>query len=694
LELLNRTNQAIVLRNWTISDNMVTETLPTITIPPGTFFVVAGRVASFIVNFPGFSGLIVEMPDGTIGNALGNTGDRLILRDSRGVLIDALSYGDDTSVFDPPCPAVAAGHSLERRPAGYDTGQASDFVDNPSPSPGQGLPALPTATPTPASYPDTVVLNEFLPAPHDVDWNGDGKIDSGDEWIELYNRGSIAVDLGGWQLDDVAGSGSALYTLPPGTSIASHGFRLFFGKQTNLSLNNDGDSVRLLWPTGLVADSFVYTTTTYDQSYSRTEDGGGTWTRTYPPSPGQPNRPAPTPTPTLTPTPAVYTDTVVLNEFLAAPHDVDWNGDGKVDSDDEWIELYNRGSVVVDLGGWQLDDVAAGGSNPYTLPSGTSLAPHDFLLVFGKQTNLTLNNDGDSVRLLWPTGQVVDSFTYTSAKYDQSYSRTEDGGGTWTQTYPPSPGQPNRPAPTPTPGPTKPPPTPSVLYLGSIAQARTMPTGRRVSVQGQATVNAGVFGDQDIYIQDDTAGILVHLRSGTLPSLLEGNWLRVVGEIWSSRGETEIRLTGVGDVQVVGHQTPRPPRPARSGEVGEATEGQLLQISGRVLRYDADNIFLDDGSGEAKVQIRSGIGFQRPKVEKGQWLTVVGIVSQWGLKQPYEGGYRLLPRYPRDFGGLPVLLPATGESATPLPWPAVGLASLALALLAWRNRSSRAGWRR
>jgi len=61
------------------------------------------------------------------------------------------------------------------------------------------------------------------------------------------------------------------------------------------------------------------------------------------------------------------------------------------------------------------------------------------------------------------------------------------------------------------------------------------------------------------------------------------------------------------------------------------------------------------------VQMRSGIGFQRPKVAKGQWLTVVGIVSQWGVRQPYEGGYRLLPRYPRDFGGLPALLPATGE---------------------------------
>ncbi|QLQ06435.1 MAG: lamin tail domain-containing protein [Anaerolineae bacterium] len=38
------------------------------------------------------------------------------------------------------------------------------------------------------------------------------------------------------------------------------------------------------------------------------------------------------------------------------------------DQDDEYIELYNAGTVAVDLGGWQLDDRADGGTSPTPSP--------------------------------------------------------------------------------------------------------------------------------------------------------------------------------------------------------------------------------------------------------------------------------------------------------------------------------------
>ncbi|QLQ08848.1 MAG: lamin tail domain-containing protein [Anaerolineae bacterium] len=58
------------------------------------------------------------------------------------------------------------------------------------------------------------------------------------------------VDLGGWRLDDVAGGGSAPYTIAPGAILPAHGFRVFFRSQTHVALNNSGDDVRLLAPTG------------------------------------------------------------------------------------------------------------------------------------------------------------------------------------------------------------------------------------------------------------------------------------------------------------------------------------------------------------------------------------------------------------------------------------------------------------
>ncbi len=153
VELLNCTNEPVELEGWRISDNYDSDPIPSLTLPPHGFAVIAAT-QDFHTNFPDFTGAIVFIEDGCIGNGLSNDGDRLILKDSASTIIDALSYGDSDTIMLPPCQDVAAGHSLERQPAGMDTDQASDFVDNPNPTPGYGLttPALtptPTITPTP-----------------------------------------------------------------------------------------------------------------------------------------------------------------------------------------------------------------------------------------------------------------------------------------------------------------------------------------------------------------------------------------------------------------------------------------------------------------------------------------------------------------------------------------------------------------
>ena len=145
----------------------------------------------------------------------------------------------------------------------------------------------------------------------------------------------------------------------------------------------------------------------------------------------------------MTPTAVEYDRNALrLNEVLPAPAEIDWNGDGTANTNDEWIEVYNRGSAAIDLGGWLLDDIAAGGSAPYVIPAGNLLEPGGFLVLFRDRTGVTLNNDGDTVRLLGPDAAEVDTFTYAKSKNDRSFSRSTDGDGAWTETYPPSPGAP------------------------------------------------------------------------------------------------------------------------------------------------------------------------------------------------------------------------------------------------------------
>ncbi len=111
------------------------------------------------------------------------------------------------------------------------------------------------------------------------------------EWIELYNKGDMAIDVSGWALDDEADDGSPLYFLPAGTVIEPHGFLLLFGSETGLNLANTKDVVRLLYRNGVELEQYRYYATWHDRSFSKTEDGGAEWTIWYPPTPGAPNHP-------------------------------------------------------------------------------------------------------------------------------------------------------------------------------------------------------------------------------------------------------------------------------------------------------------------------------------------------------------------------------------------------------------------
>ncbi len=68
--------------------------------------------------------------------ALSNDGDELILVDGMTV-IDALSYGSRTTIFNPAVPGAASGQSIERQPANCDTNTSADWQIQSTPTPGQ-----------------------------------------------------------------------------------------------------------------------------------------------------------------------------------------------------------------------------------------------------------------------------------------------------------------------------------------------------------------------------------------------------------------------------------------------------------------------------------------------------------------------------------------------------------------------------
>ena len=145
---------------------------------------------------------------------------------------------------------------------------------------------------------------------------------------------------------------------------------------------------------------------------------------------------SPTPTPTWIP------GRVVINEVLMRPHH-DWEGAGGVTTDDEFIELYNRGPGAVNLEGWTLDDYVVGGSASYALPP-RRLEAGEFLVLFRTKTRLALNDGGDQVRLSDPDGRPVDKVRYLGpSAANLSYGRLPDGDDVLVYGLWPTPGKEN-----------------------------------------------------------------------------------------------------------------------------------------------------------------------------------------------------------------------------------------------------------
>ena len=107
-----------------------------------------------------------------------------------------------------------------------------------------------------------------------------------------------------------------------------------------------------------------------------------------------------------------------------------------MESPEQWVELYNRGSTTVDLSGWQFAD-----GIDYTFPNGTSLAAGEYLLVAWDvaamqsaypQANVAgpfsgnISNSGERLLLVDANGNPADEVRYFDGGRWPEFA---DGGG-------------------------------------------------------------------------------------------------------------------------------------------------------------------------------------------------------------------------------------------------------------------------
>lgn len=533
-----------------------------------------------------------------------------------------------------------------------------------------------------AVYSSEVVINEFLPDPTGSD--------ADNEFIEVLNLGTSAVDLSGWKLDDADG-GSTAYVIPAGTMAGAGGYISFTRAVTKLALNNDGDSVRLLSPDASVKASTSYGDSTEGQSWNRLESGkyeesttltaGAKNVITRPSAESAAGKPSQGEDEGGT---GDFSSDIVINELLPNPTGSD--------TENEFVELFNQGSVSVNLAGWELDD-EDGGSGTYTIPVGTVIGAGKLLALLRPQTKLALNNNADSVRLFDPAGKEISSFTYEESA-EEGVAWARDAQGKYQLTTTVTQGKGNVIV-SPASGPST-----SSGQAGQVAGAsvknvdlkniRSEREGTMIAVEGVVSAPPGVLGKGILYLAG--SGVQVYFSEDEYPELAPGDKVKITGELSSYLGETRVKLASVSDMAVSGKAEPPLPHQVKTGEVSESLEGFLVVVIGRVSETSGDTFYVDDGSGEVKIFIKDSTGIEKPKMKKGDLVTIIGVVSQT------TSGYRILPRFQEDvrLGAVAGLktFPATGlrqgygrpaGSALPGRVIVLALAALWLPALTWKS---------
>ncbi len=472
------------------------------------------------------------------------------------------------------------------------------------------------------------------------------------EWIEFVNPSNNSVSTLGWNVSDA----SQTTTLFPDQQVPAGGFILL--ENPKGKLNNDGDTVLLKNPNGVLVDSVTYSTSlgtapAAAESLARTSTN--TFALTTTPTKNSANVMTPRAVPQTNTTPTTPTESVPdssatetsttttetteqqpVTPPAPSPRTVRlsemYANTGGSDATDEYIELENTGSELVSLAGWKLKD-ASGAT--FSFAQDAFIAPHTFKAFYRPQTKLSLNNDLETISLLAPDGAIVDTQSYAQAKTTEAYTRTnnlwywtttrtpnesnplpgsvtdiqtssDDGSGTSTNTSSTTNAQGALSA--------------SLLSISDVKQKQA---GARVKIHGVVTALPNTFNSQTMYVQDETGGIQIFKSDCLFPTLVLGQSVTVTGVLSQINGEVRIKVTNQTTLTAGAVMEAVSPEQLSSDD--EDSIGSLISIAGLITAKTGTRVAVNVNGETWNVDLPKSVS---ALYKPGATIQVSGILAK------------------------------------------------------------------
>lgn len=184
----------------------------------------------------------------------------------------------------------------------------------------------------------------------------------------------------------------------------------------------------------------------------------------------------------------------------------------------------------------------------------------------------------------------------------------------------------------------------------SIADARTLPLGTVVTIDGSATTPSGAFEssffDKGFGLQDRSAGIYVSIAVDL--NITPRTQVRVTGTLRDSFGLLILVPDDPAMVFVHGKGPQVVPTQLATGAVNEDSEGKLVSVVGVITQAPTSDLpfgfkfFVNDGSGELTIFVNLQTNIDLTGLAQGQTVRVTGFSSQ------FDTHYEIDPRFPAD----------------------------------------------
>lgn len=323
------------------------------------------------------------------------------------------------------------------------------------------------------------------------------------------------------------------------------------------------------------------------------------------------------------------------------------------DAEGEWLELENTSNRPINVSALQIDDKEGGGSKPYTLPDNLIIPAHSFLIIEREESGIAFNNTVDSLRLIAPDGEVLESISYVGGKEGKSYVRKNNE---WHWSDSPTPGIANV----------------SLAVPHSVSTSTfedsppTILHDTTWTLEGVITAEPGLFAKSYGYIAlhnvpgaNLPTGIQIYMQNARWPNLSQNNIVALTGTFSTSGTEPRLILHSPDSIYIEDGVGLIEPIEISIEDITDDHLGALIMVDGTVIEKSGSYFYVENEEDELRIYNGQKPSIDTTALQEGTQITATGILSKT------KAGYRLMPRNDEDIAIIEVLGAVTTSPEIP-----------------------------